>query len=379
MPRPFLTEHIDAGRISRYVMRSPGERIGGNVLAWSRDDVANTMRGGPNVDAPRYLHVTISLSRDLQLDASSWMEVFQIAFRNLGLRIQSLPHLIWRHADTDIDHAHAMITLRDFVGRDVRLSGLGAGCDRADLEISEHLKLPRPHVPHYGRWPKPGLFHRRKDAAASRELSRAYAAMDECLRDQRPSNIYEFVNFLAPRLPDFGIGTRQIARGRVALELRLPNGATIRAKTISKDLTPHALESRFRLFRQVAGLRVWFSEMLLLYGSGEIYDQYLKKRNFRNVEAQGDVGRAPAQFQKNRGLSQGQDGQDRGRCGAPSGNAPDARDGGGGKAVLIERIFQEIEALRMQQYEMDKKLSEVLGLQQAMISALNLPVEPSGP
>jgi len=53
--------------------------------------------------------------------------------------------------------------------------------------------------------------------------------------------------------------------------------------------------------------------------------------------------------------------------------------GGGGKAVLIERIFQEIEALRMQQYEMDKKLSEVLGLQQAMISALNLPVEPSGP
>lgn len=51
--------------------------------------------------------------------------------------------------------------------------------------------------------------------------------------------------------------------------------------------------------------------------------------------------------------------------------------GSGGKAVLVERIFQEIEALRLQQQEMDIKLSKLLRQQQAMIQALNLPVGPS--
>ena len=112
MPRPFLKEHRDPGRLGPYVMRAPGERISGNVLAWSTDDLADTMQGGTNLDAPLYLHITISTPRGLWLDTSRWKDVFQIAFRNIDLRIQSLPHFLWRHADTGIDHADAMITLR---------------------------------------------------------------------------------------------------------------------------------------------------------------------------------------------------------------------------------------------------------------------------
>lgn len=50
--------------------------------------------------------------------------------------------------------------------------------------------------------------------------------------------------------------------------------------------------------------------------------------------------------------------------------------GAGGKAVLVERIFLEIEAVRTQQSEMDRKLDEILRQQLAMVAALNLPVEP---
>lgn len=49
--------------------------------------------------------------------------------------------------------------------------------------------------------------------------------------------------------------------------------------------------------------------------------------------------------------------------------------GADGKAVLVERIFQEIEAIRMQQLEMTQKLSEIHSQQQAMVRALNLPAE----
>lgn len=52
--------------------------------------------------------------------------------------------------------------------------------------------------------------------------------------------------------------------------------------------------------------------------------------------------------------------------------------GTGGKAVLIERIFEEIEQVRMFQLETHRKVLAVLERQEAMIRALNLPVEPSG-
>ncbi|GHG95122.1 hypothetical protein [Pseudodonghicola xiamenensis] len=48
--------------------------------------------------------------------------------------------------------------------------------------------------------------------------------------------------------------------------------------------------------------------------------------------------------------------------------------GEGGKAVLIERLFEEILAIRMQQSAMEAKLDEVLHQQRAMVEALNLPV-----
>lgn len=328
MPRPFLKQHVDAGRLGRYVMRSPGKRIGGNVLAWSKDDLTAMMMGGQNMDAPRFLHMTISMPPGLRLDTSRWRAVFQIAFRHIGLRIQSLPHFIWRHSDTQLDHADAMITLRDFVGRDIMLSGEGAACDRADLEISEYLNLPRPHVPHYGRWPRPGLFHRKKPVAASRELTHAYAVMDECLREQRPQSLDEFVKYLAPRLPDFDVGTRRNTRGSAELELRLPNGALIGAGAISKDLAPNALESRFRLFRHVSGLRSRMSDLLLILGSAEIYDDWLKKRKAQHVCGKVKAGGALARLQENRGLPPRQDDQDRRGRGTSSGDAPDARNRG---------------------------------------------------
>lgn len=327
MPRPFLKQHQDARRLARYVMRQPGEFIGGNVLAWSPDKVVRTMTGGANIDPPRYLHITISMPPGLRLEVEGWKKIFSIAFREIGLRVQELPHFIWRHADSECDHADAMITLRDFSGRDVHLSGCGAKCDRADLAISEHLELPRPHVPDYGRWPKPGLFHRRKRAAASAVLSRAFTIMNDCLRYQQPRNLDEFAEQLARRLPDFDIGKRQSKRERAELELRLPTGGMIGARAISKDLTPSALEARFQLFRQVAGLRAWFSDMLLLFGSSEIYDQWLKERKVVDVEEKDNTGGDFAWVPENRRLAPGPDHENRGRRRAPSGNASDARDG----------------------------------------------------
>lgn len=48
--------------------------------------------------------------------------------------------------------------------------------------------------------------------------------------------------------------------------------------------------------------------------------------------------------------------------------------GGGGKAVLVEKLFEELVAIRMQQSVMDAKLDEILAQQKSMVKALNLPV-----
>ncbi|WP_460272136.1 hypothetical protein [Celeribacter sp. ULVN23_4] len=48
--------------------------------------------------------------------------------------------------------------------------------------------------------------------------------------------------------------------------------------------------------------------------------------------------------------------------------------GEGGKAVLVERLFEEIVVIRMKQSAMDVKLDEILAHQKAVVKALNLPV-----
>lgn len=341
MPRPFLIEHRDPGRLATYVMRDAGELLDGNIPAWSKKDVLQAMQDGIEIDQSRFLHVTISMPTGLRLETAQWQRIFKATFRHLGLAIERLPFFVWRHSDTGNDHAEAMIRLLDFVGRQILLTGQGAACDRADLEISELLGLPRPHVRSYTRWTRPGLFHRRKKAAALPATRRAFDAINACLREDQPSDCEALATNLARRLPHYGISVTQSGKKPPEIQIRLPDGQVLGARALSNDLRAAALTKQFTLFRQVVTLRQRYSNGLLLFGDGNLFDHWLEKRKFADGRQKETLSRgAVVGVPENRGLPEGAYIQDRRGRRAPIGSSQDAGSWGGRESRLDREIVR---------------------------------------
>ncbi|QUJ76958.1 hypothetical protein KDD17_02595 [Sulfitobacter albidus] len=144
--RPHLTWHGDPDKVNRYINKPDAEPIGGTIPNFGNRDLFQRFRGMILGD-PRpepILHMTLSLPKGAKATKMVWVKLIAAALKVLGLDPEMTPWFSKRHQDTDCDHVHTAITLRDFAGRPLSVSGSAAKAEKTHRHLCAMLGLPTP-------------------------------------------------------------------------------------------------------------------------------------------------------------------------------------------------------------------------------------------
>jgi len=186
--RAYSSFHSDAKFLDRYNLRDSSELIGGTVLGQGRFSLRQRFERISK--GSKYLNVTLSLPKGMQADRALWesIAIFQLGL--MALDPVKTPWIAARHTDSECDHVHIAIALRQFDGMEVRPRCSKLQTERNHIAMARRLGLEtpiyfNPDIPTL----TPPLPSRRLHDPRARQLA---GALCDVFRQTRPRNIEEF-------------------------------------------------------------------------------------------------------------------------------------------------------------------------------------------
>lgn len=186
--RAYSSFHSNAKFLDHYNLRDSSELIGGTVLGQGRYSLRQRFERISK--GSKYLNVTLSLPKGMQADRTLWESIVIFQLGLMGLDAVKTPWIAARHTDSECDHVHIAIALRQFDGMEVRPRCSKLQTERNHIAMARRLGLEtpiyfNPDIPTL----TPPLPSRRLHDPRARQLA---GALCDVFRQTRPRNVEEF-------------------------------------------------------------------------------------------------------------------------------------------------------------------------------------------
>ncbi|WP_151979465.1 MULTISPECIES: relaxase/mobilization nuclease domain-containing protein [unclassified Roseovarius] len=253
--RPYLNWHGDPDKLNRYINKADAEPIGGTIPNFGSRDLFQRFRA-LMVDDPRpepVLHMTLSLPKSVRVTRSTWLKIIKAGMKVIGLDPEMTPWFSKRHRDTDCDHVHTAIVLRDFAGRLVNVSGSEKKAEDAHRYLCEMLGLPAPE--YFDETAPPRL----DPITPKRRLQEANHAALHCdlqniFRERQPATLSDLNDALATQAGGFQVEMVANRHDVPAFKFTNSEGA-IFGGLLGKAWEPRHLQKRLQFTDKLRRLR----------------------------------------------------------------------------------------------------------------------------
>lgn len=253
--RPYLNWHGDPDKLNRYINKADAEPIGGTIPNFGSRDLFQRFRAFM-IDDPRpqpVLHMTLSLPKNVRATRSTWLKIIKAGMKVIGLDPEMTPWFSKRHRDTDCDHVHTAIVLRDFAGRLLNVSGSEKIAEDVHRYLCEMLGLP---APEYFNETAPS---RLDPITPKRRLQEAnHAALHNDLRNifrnQQPETLSDLNDALATQAGGFQIEMATNRHEVLAFKFTNAEGAIFGGQ-LGKAWEPRHFQKRLQFAGKLRRLR----------------------------------------------------------------------------------------------------------------------------
>ena len=253
--RPHLTWHGDPNRLNRYVNRPDAEALGGTIPYFSDRDLFQRFRTCIE-DDPRpepIMHMTLSLPKGIRAIRKIWLKIIKAAMTIIGLDPEATLWFSKRHRDTDCDHVHTAVVLRDFAGRPLHVSGSDAKAEEVHRHLCEMLGLPQPQYFNESGSPRldPITPKRRLVGAKTMLL---HAELQKVFRNQQPETLADLNHALSKQPGGFEVEIAENQHGIPAFKFTNSAGAVF-GGALGKAWQPRHLQNLLHFTRKLRRLR----------------------------------------------------------------------------------------------------------------------------
>lgn len=253
--RPHLTWHGDPKRLNGYVNRPDAEALGGTIPNFSDRDLFQRFRACIKED-PRpepIMHMTLSLPKGIRATRQVWLKIIKAAMKIIGLDPEMTPWFSKRHQDTDCDHVHTAVVLRDFAGRPLHVSGSDAKAEEVHRYLCEMLGLPPPQYFSESASPRlDPITPQRRLADANNML--LHADLQKAFFSQQPETLTDLNHALSKQPGGFKVEMAENQHGVPAFKFTNSAGA-IFGGVLGKAWEPRHLQNLLHFSLKLRRLR----------------------------------------------------------------------------------------------------------------------------
>lgn len=200
----------NASTLMDYIMRGGYERVGGTIPYRDPRQAKKLMKMfcGPSHAA----HMTLSLPDTKMATIATWGRIIRTALVQAGVDPVAVPWTAVRHGNTKIDHVHAVISGRDFLGGTVDPRCSAEEADKAHtalarligLELPTYVDLSIPRL-------EPPVPRRNLKQSINRQFAKS---LQEAFREDQPQTLDELNRSLAHRDGAFSTDDGVFFQGR---------------------------------------------------------------------------------------------------------------------------------------------------------------------
>lgn len=253
--RPYLNWHGDPDKLNRYINKADAEPLGGTVPHFGNRDLFQRFRAFM-IDDPRpqpVLHMTLSLPKNVRATRSTWLKIIKAGMKAIGLDPEMTPWFSKRHRDTDCDHVHTAIVLRDFAGRLVNVSGSEKTAEDAHRHLCAILGLP---APEYFDETAPSRLDPITPKRRLQEANHAalHSDLRNIFRNQQPETLSDLNDTLATQAGGFQIEMATNRHEVLAFKFTNAEGAIFGGQ-LGKAWEPRHFQKRLQFARKLRRLR----------------------------------------------------------------------------------------------------------------------------
>lgn len=255
--RPHFNPHTKARTVILYDGREGAIPIGGTlpqggpIKAYQQ---ASQVAKLVPFSAP-LLHITLSLPPERSLTRAAWQDLIKTMLFHMDMRPEAMPWAAWKHTDTTQEHAHIVLMLTTFTGREVPFRASEGLCNDLHRLHAQRLGLPIPAyfeekaaVRQQSSIPKRRARERDIPADLIDDLNSVFA---EC----QPQSVHALNRALAAKPGGYEMRSARSDDEHEFYEFVAPNQKTISASQLGLAWKPRFVRQRFRLARLLAELR----------------------------------------------------------------------------------------------------------------------------
>lgn len=244
--RPYIKFHDDAQIIANYVLRPGAEWLGGTIIKDEPEELIKELQDliSPSPAPKPIMHVTLSMPAGLKAPAPLWRRIFATTLNMLGLDPEAMPWLMARHTDTEVDHAHAIVSTVNFVGQPIPVKTSPSLSMKIHQRLCKLLGLDDP--PYF----QPELGQRLDPVTPARNLTPGpttalHEALSTVMTGVQPESLEELNKALALRPEVFQGVIKANSFNRQSIEWQSPD-ARLFGGELGKAWEPRFLLGRLK-------------------------------------------------------------------------------------------------------------------------------------